>query len=62
MTTAEVVAKAIGIVDAIDRCGCPHCLELLKRGLGNQPNPATVDDGDATIRGTTRNDRQEIIR
>jgi hypothetical protein len=60
MSTAEVVAKAIGIVAAIDRCGCQHCLELLKRGLGNQPNPA--DDDTATIPGISRNDRQEIIR
>ncbi len=41
----EVVAKTSGILAAIDRCGCKHCLELLKSGSSNQPNP----DDTATI-------------
>jgi hypothetical protein len=40
---SEFVDKATEIIDLIYAHAdgnCPHCLELLKSGLGNQPNPA----------------------
>ena len=40
MSSNKVVEKASGIIAAIENCSCEHCLQILKRGLGNQPNPA----------------------
>ena len=39
MTTTEVYDKTSGILAAIQQCGCDHCLNLIKKGIGNQPIP-----------------------
>ena len=46
---SEFVNRATQIVNLFSAhidANCPHCIEILKSGFGNQPNP--VDDDKAT--------------
>ena len=38
MSSNKVVEKASNIIAEIEKCGCPHCLSILKTGLTDEPN------------------------
>jgi hypothetical protein len=38
------VEKSIKILDAIEKCSCDHCLNLLKNGLRDQQSPEPTED------------------
>ena len=50
-TNSEFVDRATQIVTLFTAhidANCPHCLELLKNGLGHHPSPTDADDHSET--------------
>jgi hypothetical protein len=52
MSSKEVYDKTSNILAAIDKCGCTHCVALLKSGL----RPIATSDTEITIPEPPKND------